>query len=70
MGIGLKPGTLVDVVLPYVKHVDMVLIMAVEPGFGGQKFMDDMMPKVPSSELLYCRIRCDHLRRSTWLPQM
>ena len=41
-----QPGTSVDVVLPYVEDVDMVLVMTVEPGFGGQKFMRDMMPKV------------------------
>ena len=53
MGIGLKPGTAVEEVLPYVELVDMVLIMTVEPGFGGQKFMADMMPKVSSLRSRY-----------------
>ncbi len=48
-GIGIKPKTDVEVVVPYIEHVDMVLIMTVEPGFGGQKFMQDMMPKVMRS---------------------
>ena len=41
-----KPKTSVDVVYPYLKDISMVLIMTVEPGFGGQSFMVDMLPKI------------------------
>ena len=42
----LKPNTPAEAVFPYLDQLDMVLVMTVEPGFGGQKFMADMMPKV------------------------
>ena len=45
-GVTLKPGTPAEAVRPYLELVDLVLIMTVEPGFGGQSFMADMMPKV------------------------
>ena len=41
-----KPNTPINVVFPYLKDISMVLIMTVEPGFGGQSFMSDMLPKV------------------------
>lgn len=44
--ITLKPKTLAEAALPYVDMVDLILIMTVEPGFGGQSFMADMLPKI------------------------
>ena len=45
-GVVLKPGTEAEAVLPFLDKCDMVLVMTVEPGFGGQSFMADMMPKL------------------------
>ena len=42
----IKPATPPEAVFPYLDALEMVLVMSVEPGFGGQKFMADMMPKV------------------------
>ena len=44
--LAIKPKTDIDVVLPYLDRLYMVLVMTVEPGFGGQSFMADMMDKV------------------------
>lgn len=45
-GISVKPKTPVDDLLPYLNEMDLVLIMSVEPGFGGQSFMEDQLEKV------------------------
>jgi ribulose-phosphate 3-epimerase len=45
-GLAVKPGTPIDEYLEYADLVDMFLIMTVEPGFGGQKFIPEMMDKV------------------------
>ena len=45
-GVVVKPKTPASAVLPFISECDLILVMTVEPGFGGQKFMADMMPKV------------------------
>ena len=46
VGISIKPGTEPNVLDPWLNQLDLILVMSVEPGFGGQKFMADMMPKL------------------------
>jgi len=46
VGVTLRPGTPVEAVEPFVDRVDMVLVMTVEPGYGGQTFMEDQLPKI------------------------
>ncbi len=45
-GVTLKPGTAAEALEPYLALVDLVLVMTVEPGFGGQRFMTDQLPKL------------------------
>lgn len=45
-GITLKPGTPVEELLPFINDVDLALVMTVEPGFGGQKFMENQLVKL------------------------
>ena len=44
-GVVVKPKTPAEAVLPFIEKVELILVMTVEPGFGGQSFMADMMPK-------------------------
>ena len=48
VGISIKPKTSVNDILEFLPLIDVVLIMTVEPGFGGQSFMNDMVPKISS----------------------
>jgi ribulose-phosphate 3-epimerase len=58
VGVTLKPGTAVESLLPVLDEVDLVLVMSVEPGFGGQSFMEDQLRKC---EWLRGRMRRDQV---------
>jgi ribulose-phosphate 3-epimerase len=46
VGISVKPKTSIDAILPYCNEIDLILIMTVEPGFGGQSFQPEMISKI------------------------
>lgn len=45
-GLSIKPATPFDVLLPFINQIDLVLLMSVEPGFGGQKLIEGTLPKL------------------------
>jgi ribulose-phosphate 3-epimerase len=58
-GLAIKPGTPIEPYLPILTEFDTVLVMTVEPGFGGQKFMADVLPKVRTARR---EVASGHLR--------
>ncbi|MGE4353050.1 MAG: ribulose-phosphate 3-epimerase [Oscillospiraceae bacterium] len=46
VGLSVKPKTPASVLMPYIDRIDLALVMTVEPGFGGQRFMADQLPKI------------------------
>ena len=65
VGISIKPGTPAEAVYPYLDDLDLVLVMSVEPGFGGQKFMPSALDKLSA-------LRAERDRRldaTTWLVE-
>jgi len=55
-GLALRPGTSLAGALPLLGQIDLLLLMTVEPGFGGQKFMPEILPKIEAAS----RFRADH----------
>ena len=52
MGLSIKPATPVDTLIPYLDDLDLVLVMSVEPGFGGQKFQEQAISKIEQLDQL------------------
>ena len=61
VGISIKPKTDVKVLLPYLNDLDLILIMSVEPGFGGQKFMENSLPKIKFLAEERCKFGLNYL---------
>ena len=51
-GLALNPATPMEDVMPYLEHIDLLLCMTVVPGFGGQSFMEEIMPKIEQAASL------------------
>jgi ribulose-phosphate 3-epimerase len=62
VGLSIKPKTSLTKITKYFKYIDMLLIMTVEPGFGGQKFMTNQIPKIQ-----YARKKINESKRKIWL---
>ena len=54
-GVSIKPNTDVKLIAPILQMVDMVLVMTVEPGFGGQGFMPDCLPKIEEVRKIFSK---------------
>ena len=61
-GLSIKPGTPVEAVLPYLDQLELVLVMSVEPGFGGQSFMPMALDKLRTLDAI-----CKEQNRNIWL---
>lgn len=61
-GISIKPGTPVEEVLPYLNKVDLVLVMSVEPGFGGQTFMEEAFDRIRQIRSYLKEHQLEHVR--------
>jgi len=58
-GLSLKPETPASAVYPYIELLDMVLVMTVEPGYGGQEFIPEMLPKVTELRTMIDKVKPD-----------
>ena len=61
VGISIRPGTPVEVVFPYLGVVDLILVMSVEPGFGGQKFLPTTPARIAAIRAERARLGCNTL---------
>lgn len=61
VGLSIKPSTKVDLIKDFLKELDLVLVMSVEPGFGGQKFIEDSLNKIKELDNLRRKLNLNFL---------
>jgi len=60
-GLSLRPNTPVDAVMPFIDSIDLILIMTVDPGYGGQDFISSMLPRIAELRSIIdkCGLKCE-----------
>ena len=61
VGLAIKPNTNINELKPYLKYIDLILVMSVEPGFGGQKFIENTIARIEKIRKMLIKNKCENI---------
>lgn len=61
VGLAIKPNTNINELKPYLKYIDLILVMSVEPGFGGQKFIENTIARIEKIRKMLIKNKCGNI---------
>lgn len=61
VGLAIKPNTNINELKPYLKYIDLILVMSVEPGFGGQKFIENTIVRIENIRKMLIKNKCENI---------
>jgi ribulose-phosphate 3-epimerase len=61
VGLAIKPNTNINELKPYLKNIDLILVMSVEPGFGGQKFIENTIVRIENIRKMLIKNKCENI---------
>lgn len=61
VGLAIKPNTNINDLKPYLKNIDLILVMSVEPGFGGQKFIESTIVRIENIRKMLIKNKCENI---------
>ncbi len=61
VGLAIKPNTNINELKPYLKNIDLILVMSVEPGFGGQKFIENTIVRIENIRKMLIKTKCENI---------